>query len=474
MTIAEDVESRPTLAVPLRPPRPLSTLQMMRVGFSNALAACDEELFDELFVERRYVWGRLFVVSDPDGIKRVLQDNVDNYPRIDAIRRVFAFGSGSGMLCAEGEVWRRHRRVLNQTLDRRAVLADVPGLTAVAEQLAQLLAQMPRGQALNMGEMFNHLQTRATGTVFAGKDRAIDPMVLRMGHYPGKYGLFDFLTMPRWLRFIDRFRKSRAEAKALHPLLARMITERRSEAYAGGKDLLWRLANARDRDTGEALTIPELEDEALTLGSTSVTSLQAYSWLWYLLAMHPWAEARVEAELEEVLGDRSPGPEDLSKLVYLRKVIDESMRLYPPLPIMLRTAVADDVVCGRRIPRRSVVAVMPWIVHRHRKLWRDPDRFDPERFDPEQTRTRSRYAYLPFSVGPHVCIGAPLAMIEILITVAVLARRFRFRLVPDQQIVPIAWTSLRPGRGIMITIEPRSAPPRHLTAAAAESVGTAP
>src|SRR5947207_9942068 len=152
MSIAEMVESRPALAVPLRPPRPLSTLQMMRVGFSNALAACDEELFDELFVERRYVWGRLFVVSDPDGIKQVLQDNVDNYPRIDAIRRVFAFGSGTGMLCAEGEVWRRHRRLLNPTLDRRAVFADVPALVSLAEELARRLGEAPAWHQLNMGE----------------------------------------------------------------------------------------------------------------------------------------------------------------------------------------------------------------------------------------------------------------------------------------------------------------------------------
>src|SRR5438094_4198602 len=158
---------------------------------------------------------------------------------------------------------------------------------AGGEQLVLLLAEMPRVQALNMGEMFNHLQTLATGTVFAGKDRAIDPMVLRMGHYPGKYGLFDFLTMPRWLRFIDRFRKSRREAKALHPLLARMLAERREPGYRGPQDLLWRLANARDRQTGESLGIAELEDEVLTLGSTSVTSLQAYSWIWYLLALHP-------------------------------------------------------------------------------------------------------------------------------------------------------------------------------------------
>jgi cytochrome P450 len=460
MTAAENLRgpiAKPTvrLAMPPRPTRALSTLQILRVGFTNTLAACDEELFDELFVERRFVWGRLFVISDPAGIKRVLQDNVDNYPRIDAIRRVFAFGSGTGMLCAEGEVWRRHRRMLNPTLDRRAILNDVPGLVTLTEELARRIGELQPGQPLHMGEMFAHLLTRSSGQVFAGDDRAIDPMVDRMGHFPGEYGLFDFLTLPRWLRFIDRFRRSPAEARELHPLLARMLGERRRDGYAGGKDLLWRLAHARDRETGERMSIPELEDEALTLGSTSVTSLQVYSWLWYLLAQHPWAEARIEEELDAVLGNRSPRAEDLSKLIYTRKVVDEAMRLYPPLPVMLRTAVVDDEVCGRRIPRKSVVAVMPWVVHRHRKLWHDPDAFDPERFAPEQVAARSRYAYLPFSVGPHVCIGATLALIEILITVAVLARRFRFRLVPGQQVTPIAWTSLRPGRGIHMTIEPR-------------------
>jgi cytochrome P450 len=473
MSVAEEFESRPRLAVPPRPARPLSTLEMIRVAFANTLAACDEELFEELFVERRYVWGRMFVVSDPDGIKRVLQDNVDNYPRIDAIRRVFAFGSDSGMLCAEGEVWRRHRRLLNPTLDRRAVLADVPALVHLTDEMARLLGELPPGYELNMGETFTHLLTRSTGQVFAGDNRDIDPMVLRMGHYPGEYGLFDFLSMPRWLRFVDRFRKSRAEAKLLHPLLERMILERRRPDYAGGNDLLWRLANARDRDTGEGLSVAEIEDEALSLGSTSVTSLQVYSWFWYLLAMHPSAEARLEEELDAVLGDRSPTADDLPKLVYLRKIVDEAMRLYPPLPVMPRVASEDDVVCGRRVPRKSVVVVMPWVVHRHKKLWPEPDVFDPERFAPGQVAARSRYAYLPFSIGPHICIGASLALVEILITVAVLARRFRFRLVPGQNIEPIAWTSLRPGRGIRMTIESRLASPRSNTATSTEALSAA-
>src|SRR6185437_6438244 len=118
------------------------------------------------------------------------------------------------------------------------------------------------------------------------------------------------------------------------------------------------------------------------------------------------------------------------RLSYLRKLVDEAMRLYPPLPIMIRRALSDDTVCGHAIPRRSYVAVMPWVVHRHRRLWDDPDRFDPERFAPAPVAARSRYAYLPFSVGPHICIGATLAIIEMLASRAALAQRFRFRPAP--------------------------------------------
>src|SRR5579863_10457740 len=170
MTTAEDVERQPGLALPPRPAQPLSTLQMMRVGFANSLAVLDEALFDELFVERRFFWGHLFVVSDPDGIKRVLQDNLDNYPRIEPIRRVFQFGSGSGMLCAEGEVWRRHRRMLNPTLDRRAALADLPTVVALTEELAERLARLAPGQAIHLSATFNELLVAATARILAGED----------------------------------------------------------------------------------------------------------------------------------------------------------------------------------------------------------------------------------------------------------------------------------------------------------------
>jgi cytochrome P450 len=432
-------------------------MRLLRVALSNTLAALDEELFDELIVERRFVWGRFFFISDPAGVRRVMQENVDNYPRIEAIHRVFRFSSGTGMLCAEGEVWRRHRRMLNPTLDHRTIVADLPVLVEVTQALAGYLSDLPAPREINIGEVFSHLITAFTGRVFAANQREIDPVLYRLGQYPGKYRLFDFVPLPRWLRFIEFRRAGREAVAGSHSVLDRLVAERRSPGYDGPDDLLRRIANAGDRDTGERLGEAELRDEALTLGATSATPLRAFPWIWYLLAAHPAAEARLHAELDEVLGGRPPTAEDLPRLVYLRQVVDETLRLYPPAPTMLRTAAQDDVVCGRRIPRKSIVGVLPWVVHRHRKLWHDPDRFDPERFTPENTASRSRYAYLPFAIGPHVCIGASLAIMEIVVAVAILAQRFQFRLVPGHPVEPIAWTNLHPRDGMWMTVEPRAA-----------------
>jgi len=333
-------------------------------------------------------------------------------------------------------------------------------LIELAEEMARRLAALPPGQPIDLHDAFRHLITISAGHVFAGLDRTIDPMIDHMGQYPGPYGALDLLPTPGWLRPLDRYRKTRIEAARFAPLLDRLIAERRSATYAGRKDLLWRLANARDRDTAVGLSRAELHDEILTLGATSATSLRPLPWVWYLLATHPQAERKLHAELDQVLGDRRPGVADLAQLSYLRQVLDEAMRLYPPLPIMMmRRASADDVVCGRRIPRRSVVAIMPWVVHRHRKLWHDPDRFDPDRFAPAEVAARSRYAYLPFAVGPHVCVGASMAMLQLTVAVAVLARHFRFRPGPGRTIEPTAWTNIRPKDGMWMTLEPRLAVP---------------
>jgi len=454
MTTAGFLQDAPSPVMPARPQRQLSLWRLLRSGLRNTLEACDEELFDELIVERRFLWYRSFVISDPEGIRRVLQDNHENYVRLGQNRRIFHFDSGSGLLSAEHQTWQRHRRMLNPVLDHRSAQLAAPMLCQLATRLVDQFTQWPPEKDIDVADMATIWMTRSAGHVFAGEDRALDDMLLHMGVYPGRFSLLDFLPLPGPLQKIDRYREGRTGPGRYFPVLDRMFAERRSPDWKGGQDLLWHLANARDRNTGGKLSLREFHDEALTLGSTAATPVRPLTWLWYLLALFPDAEARLHAELDEVLGG-SLTPDGVGRLTYLRRLIDETMRLYPPLPVMFRLVREDDVVCGRRIPRNSIVLVVPWVVHRHRKLWEHPDRFDPDRFSPERSGSRSRYAFLPFSIGPHVCIGASLGMMQMLIGAAALAQRVRFRVVPDFPIVPTAWTNLRPAHGIRMTVELR-------------------
>ena len=453
MKTLDGIDAGPRPAMPPRPARPLSTWQILKTRGTDSLALCDEGLFEELFAERRLLWHRVFVVSDPNGIRRVMIDNLENYRRHALMRRPVAPGLGTGTLINDGALWRRHRRLINPTLNYRATLPDVPMLVELTQLLAEQLAAVPRGQPINIGHLIAPLITVSLGHVFAGANPDIQPMLARIAKFPGRRRVTDFLPIPGWLR--PRAHEIRAEARSWYPLLDRLIAERRRPDYAGGQDLLWRLAYARGAD-GDSLTDAELRDEALTVALGGIeTTLRPMCWVWYLLALHPWAEARLHAELDAVLGGRAPQIEELARLLYLRKVVDETMRLYPPVPVMLRTNAEADVLCGRAIPRGSTVVVAPWIIHRHRRLWRDPDSFDPERFAPEAIAARSRYAFLPFAVGPRACVAAPLAMMQLHVAVAILAQRFRFRLVPGHAVEPAGWTTLRPNRGIRVTVEPR-------------------
>jgi len=455
VTAVEPTDTAPLLAMPPRPARPLSAWQMLKTAGSNSLAIWDDAVFDELIVERRYLQQRVVVISDPNGIQRVLVENFANYRRADALRRLLLPALGTGILINDGEFWRRHRSLLNPVLDYRSTVPDVPMLVEWTEALANHLSAVPRGEVIDLCAGLSVLATITVGHFFAGAEREIDLMLARMAKFPGERRATDFIPLPVWLRSPRRTRAIRAEAEQWYPLLDRLIAARRSPDYAGGNDLLWRLVQARGKD-GDRLTDGEIRDEVLTLANGGIeTTLRAMCWIWYLLAMHPWAEERLDAELAAVLGGRSPNAEDLSQLPYLRRVIEETMRLYPPVPVMLRSVAADDIVCGRKIVRGSIAVIAPWIVHRHRRLWSDPDRFDPERFSPGQTAARSRYAFLPFSAGPRACVAASLAMLQVQLMVAILAQRFRFRLVPDHRIEPTGWSTLRPGGGIRVTVEPR-------------------
>jgi cytochrome P450 len=240
-------------------------------------------------------------------------------------------------------------------------------------------------------------------------------------------------------------------------LVARFVAQRRADSSAR-HDLLAMLLAARDTDTGEGMSDKQLRDEILTIFMAGhETTANALSWVWYLLAMHPDAEARLHAELDRVLGGRMPAFADLAALKWTRMVIEEAMRLYPPAHAIARTAIGEDRIGGVRIPPGASISISMYVTHRNPNLWPEPERFDPERFSPEAAARRHRFAYLPFGGGPRVCIGNAFALAEAQVIVAMVAQRYRLRLAPGHVVEPVGLLTLRSKNGVWVTLEPRRA-----------------
>ena len=183
------------------------------------------------------------------------------------------------------------------------------------------------------------------------------------------------------------------------------------------------------------------------------TTAAVLTWTWYLLANAAWAEAALHAEIQAVCGDRSPSIEDVPKLDYCRAVIEEAMRLYPPVPILGRQAKAEDHVDGTTIAASALVLVVPWLLHRSPDLWEKPNHFMPERFLRAERPTP--FSYIPFAVGQRICPGMNFGLSEAILCLATLARRFRVRLVPGHIVEPQSRLTLRPRHGLLARIEPR-------------------
>jgi cytochrome P450 len=246
--------------------------------------------------------------------------------------------------------------------------------------------------------------------------------------------------------------------RELETVVYQIIAERR-QTRRDESDLLSMFLAARDDETGTGMTDRQLRDEVLTmlLAGHETTSL-ALSWTYYLLSRHPDVERSIADEVDRVIGDERPSFAHIDRLTSTRRTIEESLRLYPPAWGFSRRALGDDEVGGYRIPKGSLVFLIPFVVHRRPKLWPNPDRFDPDRFAPEHESTRPRFAYIPFGGGPRGCIGNQFAMVEAQLIVAAIAQRYRIELVPGQDIRPEPLITLRPAPGIRAILKKR--PPR--------------
>lgn len=434
----------------------MSAWALLKAIPANSLGVLDDELYEELIVVRRYGFVTACFISDPAGVKRVLVENFDNYPRLPTIRRLFEAEIGTGTLASEGETWARHRRIATPALDNRAIRPDLSALIAVANSAAdELAARVGKKKPIDIEKFAQRLVIRVLNQYSTGGDETALPIFKWLSTIPRKPRGLDIVPKPDWLSRLLVRRRLEGDKADADAMLRGLIADRLKPDYSGGQDLFWRLANTEDRQSSTRLSAEEARDEAASIIAAGDTMIRPLTWLWYLLDRRPEIEARLHGELDAVLGDRPFEPGDVQNLPYLKCVLDETMRLYPPVPLILRTARRADEVCGRRVPRGAIVMVAPFLIHRHRKLWSEPDEFDPDRFADGRRGERSRFAFIPFAAGPRVCVGSSASTAALTIAIAILARRFRLRLATTRPVVPFGGISLQPKGGMPMTVERR-------------------
>lgn len=460
MTTFGNPVAPPVLPAPVPQQRRLSFFEFVRALRDSAITSFAQEAYEVDIIERNMFGRRLFVVNDLAAIKYVLIDNAANYQKTEITRRILEPGLGKGLITSEGETWRQHRRTMAPAFDHRSVASYTPVMTGAAEELIAEWGRVPAGTSIDVSTAMMEVTLNIISRTMFSNDS--DDIVTIMGRSAGRYQLemrpniLDMMGWPKWLAALPRFGVAKRTLGEFDRVIDRLIEERARDPGNGPKDLLARLIAARDEQTGGGMSAQEVRDQVITIFLAGhETTAMAMTWTWFLLSQHPAEEAKLHAELDAVLGGRVPNHDDLSKLTYTRMVVEEAMRIYPPVHTMARQAMADDTLVGRHIPKGSTVMIVPWLLHRHVKLWENPGRFDPERFSPERSSTRARFSYLPFGGGKRICIGAAFALAEATVLLATLAQRFSLRVVPGHPVEPQGLITLRARHGMKMLLTPR-------------------
>lgn len=399
----------------------------------------------------------VYHVSDPALIQYILQDNQRNYGRHPYGQRLLRLLTGNGILTLDGEAWLKQRRLAQPAFHRQRLAAFADTMVTAALCLAERW-QQAEGATLNIAQSFSQVTLQIAGKTLFSSD--ISDPTNRIGQ-TATYGvefardrlvtLFPaLLAIPTTLN-----RRYRAARRAADDLIYHLIRERRAQSDKGD-DLLGLLMQAVDEETGDFLSDGELHDQMMTmLFAGQETTANALAWIFYLLAQHPDVEATALAEIIATLGTDPPTVEALPHLPYLRMVIEEAMRLYPPVWLLGRRALAADQLGDFPLPKGALVAISPYAVHRHPAYWEKPTRFDPLRFTTEAQATRPRFAYLPFGGGARQCIGNRFAFMEAHLLLATLLPKVKISVVEGYQGTPEPLLNLRPKGGMWMTVTRR-------------------
>jgi cytochrome P450 len=439
----------------------LGPIALLRVLASNPLEAWTAAHFEEPIVTTGLSIGRVAVVNEPAAIRRVLITNTENYQKDWLQRRVLSAALANGLLTVESDQWKLQRRALAPLFSRKTVLFFSAAMIEAAETLIDRLCQR-EGQIVD----FSDESTRTTvdvleRTIFSdGFGRDPNEVRAAMSAYfdtVGRIDPFDILGLPSVVPRPTRMKLKptlRFFEKTVDDIIAMRQLRLAADPRNAPRDILMLLLEARDPETGAALSDNEIRANILTfIAAGQETIANCITWTLYLLShSREWRE-RVRAEADQQFDGSLDGLAD--RLPVTRAVIDETNRLYPPITAISRIALGPDELAGEPIKPGTMIVIAPYVLHRHRALWAKPNRFDPSRFLGDQRTRIDRFAYLPFGIGPRICIGATFAIQEASIMVAALMRHFTFEMASGCIPWPVQKVTLRPKDGLRMIVRRR-------------------
>lgn len=452
----------------IRPPKPASRpdkvnlWQHIRLFRKDLFSSQPARLYRAWMAEFRMPFFQSYFVNQPELVKLVLNERPDDFPKSEIIAGSLHSLLGNSVFVSNGEVWKRQRRIIDPAFEGGRLRDVFPSMKAAAEDAVARLRPRADGTPLEVEAEASKLAAdvifRTLFSIPITDDTAQEVFDSFQAYQRTQplLNLASFLKRPGWIPSFQR-KDTRETAQRVRGLLERLTLERAAQIENGSApdDLATKIMTTRDPVTGETFDADEMIDQvAIFFLAGHETSASALAWTLYLLAIDPETQDRVAAEIAACFAKEFTFSR-LSQLKFTRNVFREALRLYPPVPMMVRETTRKEVFRDRNIKVGSQIILSPFHLQRHERFWQDPDIFDPDRWDRAETKTPSRDAYMPFSAGPRVCTGAGFAMVEGVVLLSILIHAFRVEPVAGKTPVPVAHLTVRAADGIYLKLTPR-------------------
>ncbi len=440
---------------PKRHAKDLNPLQILYYAKRDLLSIWPEEAFSQEFTSQKILKQHVFVANAPDVIRHVFVTNHQNYERKSMqMKRALEPLLGDGLFISEGETWKSRRGMQTHLFDNSHIKSYSSSMIATISEMADQWAELPSGSEINihpeMAKLTAEIISRNLFGAELGAENA-EAVVNAFADYQSvinQMSLSNFLGLPDWLPNVNaKIGRAHTSAKHIHDIVDSIISK---TAESDNKDTLAAYLMAANKQghpgcpVSGSLTREQIRNEIIVLFMAGhETTANVLAWAWYLISQSPDVATKFYAEIDEVLAGSLPSFEDVNKLKYTRAILDETMRLYPPVPILSRQSLEEDEIRGRRIPPNSLMLIVPWLIQRHKKYWDKPDSFIPERFMPGAPKPE-KFTYIPFSAGPRVCIGKSFGLTESVLSLAILGQRFRLEMDQGTEVVHECRLTLRP------------------------------